>query len=310
MIEAIIAMGVIGWALIACAIIALFGSVIKFKSNGGISFVWFLVFVGLAIAIFKDPLLTYSQAYVSPEGIRWGKIGSAVLELGLYWLIGGIVTGFFYWLSLVKDVSNEYNARRISFLSKLKNGESITGSDKWTERALTVASKVLAVGTHDSSVFKAFGDSGELSVPNELRPILHEADMSLDNMFAAIDWSSTTEDVGPAPVQKAVPDSNDWTSARAREQATKEFKAATIRYQFAKASVQADMLDKLEASVREILPPRAGSFKAAILYSAVVWPVTALSLIFADMLRHLWDWFFERARAFFDMCSIKTFGEV
>lgn len=169
MFEAIIAMGVIGWALVACAIIALFGSVLKFKSSGGASFVWFLLFIAFSVALFKDPLLSYSAAYTLPTGgLHWAAIGAATLKLALIWLVGGAVTGFFYWLSFVKDVSNAYNAARVSWLAKLKDDQvrADVKTSSWSDRAQTVIAKVLAVGHRDTSVFAQFGDNTvELTKP-------------------------------------------------------------------------------------------------------------------------------------------------
>lgn len=231
----------------------------------------------------------------------------------MIWLVAGIVTGFFYWMSFVKDVSNVYNERRIGVLKKLTAGDAgLAGSEKWSARALAVIAKVLAVGyDRNTNVFKEFVATNdvELTVPKELRSFVK--DTSLPNVLAGIDWSSTIEDLGAAPqMPPAARGVEDWDSRAERERAMKAYDAAILRHTFGKASTQAELLDKLEAAVRELLPPRAGSFKPAILFAAAVWPITALSLIFADMLRHLWDWAFERARAFFDFCSRKAFGEV
>lgn len=73
MFEAIIAMGLIGWALIALAGIALVGSVLKFKTHGAASFVWFLLFIVFSVALFKDPLRGMVASYIAPEGVRWAS---------------------------------------------------------------------------------------------------------------------------------------------------------------------------------------------------------------------------------------------
>lgn len=78
----------------------------------------------------------------------------------------------------------------------------------------------------------------------------------------------------------------------------------------AEGSIHEEQLIILEAAVSKFLPPRIKHHKLAVTYAATVWPVTLLSLLLSDLVRHVWEYLLTFWHRALDAVSKKVFGDV
>jgi hypothetical protein len=71
---------------------------------------------------------------------------------------------------------------------------------------------------------------------------------------------------------------------------------------------EAERLARVEATFNEEIPPRISKFKAEVTYAATIWPVTLISLVFADLLRHVWNYIQKYWHRFLDKVSRLAWG--
>lgn len=69
-------------------------------------------------------------------------------------------------------------------------------------------------------------------------------------------------------------------------------------------------LDELDAAIAKVLPPRIKHFKLDVSYAATFWPITLMSLLFSDLLRHILDFILSFWHRALDAASAKVFGAV
>lgn len=310
LIEAILALTVVGWLLLSAGVVALFGSIYTFKTARMSSFVWTVICITALAFAFHVQLAGFGAGFTSSTpGVKPGEVTTVInwMAIGIFaakalgfWVVGAAVTSVFYWFSFVRDVKDRFTTRLEAITERMKNE---TRFADWSDRAKRSVAKAFAIGTRNDNIFLA--SDFRLSLPQKLTGV--DDRYGQEPQLLDIVWEPKPEVVQKSATAKlgelataALKGSEEFAAA---EQAAAD--AETLR-----CIEQADAnLSKLEDAVGAVLPPRAKHFKADIAYAASVWPITLVSLLIADLLRQIVDLAFTYFRGFLDSVSKLAFGE-
>ena len=299
MIETLFALSAIGLGFFAFGVFGFFCAIYSFKEHQGLSFFWTLAcLAGFAFA-FQTQLLGFGANFTTsmpvPGGppdtvINWGAVWLFALKALGYWLVGAAITSVLFWFSFVRDIKKRFEARLQPILNRMKNESRFAG---WSARAKSSVAKAAAIGNCRDNIF-----------------LVRDYQLSIDR-----DITGRIEGIGlldviwePKPVVLAAFEKlGDLT--RKPSEAIAEEQQAVAEYEA--LTIAETNLTALEQAVGEVLPPRAGNFKSYIdiTYAATVWPITLVSLLITDFLRHVVDLAFTYFRGFLDSVSKMAFGE-
>lgn len=233
-------LGVAAWIALGLGVIALLSSAFKYKTTDsnriGLSFIWFLVAVGLGVFAFFPFVKGWGESVIAAGD--WSATVATVAKYIGYWLVAGLVVGSFYWISFVRDTRARFD----------ENLEQVVKSFANAPRPVQ---KAMAIGL--------------------------DRYKKLKNIFLDPDYES--------------PFGNDLVTPADES-----------------PEAEAARLERVEKAFNEEVPPRISKFKAEVTYAATVWPVTLVSLVFADLLRHVWNYIQKYWHAFLDKVSRLAWG--
>lgn len=287
--EAILALPLIATLVLCGGVVAFFGAIYTFKARHAVSFVWTLVALAAIVFAFFPWVASLGSSYMVDGQPNLRAIGVTLLELGAVWLVGGAVAAVAYWWSFVRDVRNRF----IEQLDAVKQRVAVNDNQykDWSPRSLALVTKAVALGSKHDNVFLEYGF--ELPLPSSVTGHNHSSEFLTDSMRDT--WNAKG-----APEKSAAKDLVAKVTGSAAEPA----------FEPSKEEERAERnLDRLETALNTVLPPKAKFFKARISYAAAVWPITLVSLLLSDLIRHLVDTVFEYFRGFLDMVSKSAFGD-
>lgn len=274
-IEALVALTFWGIILVAASVISLLGAVTTFKRNGGATAIWiFAALVCFGLAFFQ-PLSGWAKSYVvatDPFALNWSVLLKDIVVFVAVWMLAGAVTSYFYWLSKTNDIAKLYSERKTiaSELVKLLANKRTEMMPEHVPSSTLLAAITKAVALGGIS-HRSVGSYHGVTYPHDL-----EGNVFEDRSFRFA-GSNTHFDHDGVLVS---PGSSVW---------------------------QEDSAADLHAAVTKVLPPRILQHKADVSGAAFVWPVTLLSLVFADLLRHFFDWVLKFWHRLFDFSAERVF---
>lgn len=298
--EAILALPLIAMLVLSGGVIAFFGAIYTFKERHLFSFFWTLLAVAAVVYAFFPAVSAFGSGFLLPDHtLDVRSIGMFALKFGAIWLVFAAVAAVAYWWSFAKDVGNRYRENLEKVQNMVANDE--TRFKGWSERALRLVSKAVALGGRHRNVF--LSQSFELNMPAAVT-----RNLACNEYFSLKDsWNVVIDEEKPKEKTRqqlwAEENGVGTVSVAATPDAAREQLIAD-----ASAAVERN-LDRLEKELQVVLPPKAKFFKAEISYAAAVWPITLISLLVADFIRHLVDVAFEYFRGFLDKVSKSAFGE-
>lgn len=266
-IETILALSLLGLIAFSASVFCIFGAAYSFKRDMSTATVWLVIGIVACVVAFFGPAKATFDSVVNGT-FAWGAFALAASKFIGFWILGGLVTAFFYWMSKVKDLKNEWSRKTEAYLSKMQD----TNIEAATKLVIAKLQAFVSV----------IGNAVPLNLPKEWyvpKPVRVEDETDTTFNRRMYEWESRT-----SVSRMNLPSGLDSMTQEDRE-----------------AAMQA---------LRRELPPPASKNKAEIVYAGVVWPVTALSLVFADLMRHVIDYMFTFYREFLDNAGKKVFGEV
>lgn len=302
LLEAILALPLIATLVLCGGVVALFGAVYTFKLRQGVSFVWTLAALAAIVFAFFPWVASFGKSFMTVDGaVNMRAIMVTLLELACVWAVGAAVAAVAYWWSFARDVRNRFlkNLERVKEQIAL-NDSTFSG---WSQRSLSLVSKAQALGSRSDNVFLNY--SWHLPLPHSVTHLTNRVDPAVLDSSTFTTWNVDPERVNPKKTMGDLVKTTLKTSLTSDgdDASTQETLLAEEEQRVAKN------LDHLENALNVALPPKAKFFKGRISYAAAVWPITLVSLLLSDLIRHVVDAVFEYFRGFLDMVSKSAFGD-
>lgn len=234
-----------------------------------------LVALGFA---FSHSLWDYAQGFVTvkhvlPPDAKPGA--SPVTTYDVDWVLAAWAVGKFLLFWLVGSAVTAF-LYWVSFVRDVK-ARFLKNLEAITERFTT-----------ETKTFSSWSERAKTSIGNALALGTYSDNVFLDDSFRL-----SVPDTFPSM------NSGNWYSRLNLEGVANEDGVVVYKE-----------LDQLDAAVAKVLPPRIKHNKLHVTYAATVWPVTLLSLLLADLVRHVWEFLLNFWHQAFDAVSKWAFGDM
>lgn len=274
--EMLLTLSLLSWLLIGASIVALFCSSYSYrKRDRGVSIFWAIItFVALLLCGYAN----------IGKHIDWETAKVFAYNVLMWWMIGAVATAVIYWLFFIRDVKRRYTDNLERVTATLLKSKAFRF---WPEDVKQLAGKAYAIidGNDYDDIFLARPRISE-NVKSALGKVSEYYEAETKKIEARKPWDPNS----------GLP--NDSQGDPSTIVPTEPIPIDDPR-----------KLVILQNAINDVLPPRAKHFKADITFSAVIWPVTLISLIAYDLIDHLVNALFNAFKGALDQVSKVVFGK-